>query len=399
MGTLRLFLAFSVLAWHLRPLGYLRLTALDGGIAVISFFIISGFYMSMVISQKYRHLPNGRRRFFVNRFLRIFPLYFVAMVLQQVVFSIDGVKTVFTSTLGYSLPTHLTLIFLNFFKLGQDYWQTFVEVFSTNRTFGTTSTLQSLCTSIFGSNAFVYHPGALLVAQGWSLASELTYYLIAPTIVGLAWYKAGTLGLMSLLIRFAFLIVAGTPYMGSWRTKFFPSIFIFFILGHFAFLLYEKVRDSRYLKVAERLVLLIWGWVIFFAYFNSGFLLGYEYDGWVNWFLYIGVALSVPFLFSLTKDSKLDNFMGEFCYPVYLIHPAVIEIEFQHIHVPPAFHYANIVIGVLSLSYLTIVLVDRPINRIRNRISKYTPVRAEFDQLTAPHQTKLSGSAARGPET
>src|SRR5437879_4725695 len=132
MGTLRLFLAFSVLAWHLRPLGYLRLTALDGGIAVISFFIISGFYMSMVISQKYRHLPNGRRRFFLNRFLRIFPLYFVAMVLQQLVFSIDGVKTVFTSTLDYTVSTHLTLIFMNLFKLGQDYWQTFVEVFSTN---------------------------------------------------------------------------------------------------------------------------------------------------------------------------------------------------------------------------------------------------------------------------
>jgi len=373
MGTLRLFLAFSVLAWHIRPLGYLRLTALDGGIAVISFFIISGFYMSMVISEKYRYLPNGHRRFFLNRFLRIFPLYFIAMVLQQLVFSIDGVKTVFTSTLGYSVITHVTLIVLNLFKVGQDYWQTFVEAFSTNQIVSTAGALQNFCTFIFGSSAFVYHPGALLVAQGWSLASELTYYLLAPAIVGLAWYKASSLGLLSLLTRFAFLLALGSPYMGSWRTKFFPSIFVFFIMGHFAFLLYEKVKNSQYLKMAERLVLLAWTWIVLFAFYNGGFLLGREYDGWTNWGLYLFVGSSIPFLFSLTKNSKLDNFIGEFCYPVYLIHPVIIELEFQHVRVAPTFHYVNIILGVFLLSYLMIVLVDRPINRVRNRISQYIP--------------------------
>ena len=373
MGTLRLFLAFSVLAWHLRPHGYLRLTALDGGIAVISFFIISGFYMSMVISQKYRFLPNGRRRFFLNRFLRIFPLYFVAMVLQQLVFSIDRVKTVFTSTLHYSFTTHVTLIFLNLFKLGQDYWQTFVEVFSTNQTLGATSSLQNFFTAVFGSNAFVYNPGALLVAQGWSLASELTYYLIAPTIVGLAWYKGSTLGLMSLIVRFMFFIFLGGQYMGSWRTKFFPSILVFFIIGHFSFLLYEKLKGTHFSKIAGRFFLLVWAWIIAFSFYNGGFLLGYEYDGWLNWCLYLFVGISIPFLFSLTKNSNLDNFLGEFCYPVYLIHPAIIEIEFQHVRVAPAFHYVNIGIGILLLSYLMIVCVDRPINRIRNRISQNAP--------------------------
>src|SRR5690348_4065548 len=97
MGTLRAFLAFSVLAWHIRPAGYDRLTLVDGGVAVLIFFIISGFYMSMVLNEKYLRLENGTRRFFVNRLLRIFPAYLAAMILQQVVFSFHGVKTVFTS--------------------------------------------------------------------------------------------------------------------------------------------------------------------------------------------------------------------------------------------------------------------------------------------------------------
>jgi peptidoglycan/LPS O-acetylase OafA/YrhL len=373
MGTLRLFLAFSVLAWHLRPLGFNRLTAMDGGIAVIAFFIISGFYMSMVISQKYSQLPNGRSRFFINRFLRIFPLYFVAMIFQQAVFSMDRVKTVFTSSLHYSLLTHVTLIFLNLFKLGQDYWQTFVEAFSTNQSLGRSSDLQNLCASIFGSNAFVYNPGALLVGQGWSLASELTYYLIAPVIVSLAWYKASALGLASLLVRLAFLFVLGGPFMGSWRAKFFPSIFVFFILGHFAYLLYEKIKGSRTLRVGETFFLISWACIICFAFYNSGFLLGYEYDGWINWMFYIFVTISIPFLFSLTKNSKLDNFIGEFSYPVYLIHPAIIQLEIQHVQASRAVHYINIVVGILLVSYLIIVIVDRPINKIRDRISRRIP--------------------------
>jgi peptidoglycan/LPS O-acetylase OafA/YrhL len=264
------------------------------------------------------------------------------------------------------------LIFLNFFKFGQDYWQTFVEAFSTNQTLGITSALQRVCTAIFGSNAFVYNPGALLVAQGWSLASELTYYLLAPLVVGLAWYYASALGLASLGIRFAFLFAMGGAFMGSWRTKFFPSIFVFFILGHFAYLLYEKVKKSKYIRVGERIFLACWAGIIGFSFYNSGFLLGYEYDGWVNWTLYIFVALSVPFLFSATKESKLDAFIGEFSYPVYLIHPAIIELEFQHVRVPPAVHYVGVVTGVLLISYLMIVIVDRPINRLRDQISKHT---------------------------
>src|SRR5262249_17209688 len=159
MGTLRLFLAFSVLAWNLRPHGFERLTAMDGEIAIIAFFIISGFYRSRVISQKYSQLPNGRSRFFINRFLRILPLYFVATIFQHAVFSMDRVKTVFTSSLHYSLLTHVTLTFVNLLELGQDYWQTFVEAFATDETVGNSSVLQNVYMSIFGSTAFVYHPG------------------------------------------------------------------------------------------------------------------------------------------------------------------------------------------------------------------------------------------------
>ncbi|MBM4262161.1 MAG: hypothetical protein FJ145_12120 [Deltaproteobacteria bacterium] len=146
-------------------------------------------------------------------------------------------------------------------------------------------------------------------------------------------------------------------------------IFVFFILGHFAFLLYEKIKTAPHINFGERFFAAAWAVIIAFSFYNGGFLLGYEYDGWVNWCLYLFTTLSIPYLFPLTRDSKFDNFLGEFSYPVYLIHPVIIQFEFQHVAVPAALHYVNIIIDVFLLSYLMIRWIDRPINKIRARIS------------------------------
>lgn len=71
MGTLRFLLAISVYLVHSHDLwGGIRFV--KAGIAVEAFFIISGFYMALILSEKY--LGNtGYRLFYINRFLRLFP--------------------------------------------------------------------------------------------------------------------------------------------------------------------------------------------------------------------------------------------------------------------------------------------------------------------------------------
>ena len=52
MGTIRFLLAVSVVVFHAkRPL--LGLTLVEGTVAVQLFFIISGFYMALVLTEKY----------------------------------------------------------------------------------------------------------------------------------------------------------------------------------------------------------------------------------------------------------------------------------------------------------------------------------------------------------
>ena len=84
MGLLRLLLAISVITTHCGPcLGF---SPLGGVEAVQTFFMISGFYMAMILTEKYRG-PGSYRSFLINRFLRIYPLYWIALILTLIAWS------------------------------------------------------------------------------------------------------------------------------------------------------------------------------------------------------------------------------------------------------------------------------------------------------------------------
>src|SRR5688572_272316 len=80
MGFLRFILAASVVAEHSTPIFGLSLTG--GLLAVKLFFIISGFYMALILDTKYVSQVNRYWLFITNRFLRIYPCYFVVLGLS-----------------------------------------------------------------------------------------------------------------------------------------------------------------------------------------------------------------------------------------------------------------------------------------------------------------------------
>src|SRR5262245_49983460 len=90
MGAIRLFLALVVAFDHLRSsllipahhdiwAGYAL--GLNAGYAVMFFYIISGFLMSMVLSEKYTSDAAGTRQFYWSRFIRIFSLFWPLVLL------------------------------------------------------------------------------------------------------------------------------------------------------------------------------------------------------------------------------------------------------------------------------------------------------------------------------
>src|SRR5580658_9352582 len=73
MGILRVYLALCVITAHSTPALPWHLH--DPHQAVEIFYIISGFYMALILSNGY---PTTKQ-FYVSRFLRIFPAYFIVL--------------------------------------------------------------------------------------------------------------------------------------------------------------------------------------------------------------------------------------------------------------------------------------------------------------------------------
>src|SRR5579884_1438107 len=72
MGILRVYLALCVIAAHATSNGLPR-SLHSGKEAVQIFYLISGFYMALVLSSRY----DAPKAFYLSRFLRIFPTYWI----------------------------------------------------------------------------------------------------------------------------------------------------------------------------------------------------------------------------------------------------------------------------------------------------------------------------------
>jgi peptidoglycan/LPS O-acetylase OafA/YrhL len=82
MGLIRVLLALAVVDFHAVRFAssphFLNLPWINGGVAVQSFFVISGFYMALILSGKYA--GRGVFVFYRARFLRLYPAYWIVAI-------------------------------------------------------------------------------------------------------------------------------------------------------------------------------------------------------------------------------------------------------------------------------------------------------------------------------
>ncbi len=74
MGILRILLAISVVLAHSSSI--FGFSLVGGQIAVQAFYIISGFYMALILNEKYIGANNSYKLFISNRFLRLYQIDF-----------------------------------------------------------------------------------------------------------------------------------------------------------------------------------------------------------------------------------------------------------------------------------------------------------------------------------
>lgn len=344
MGVLRFLLAMAVVCAH-TPFG----TQFTGGrVAVQTFFMVSGFYISLILHTTY----NDKALFWSNRILRLMPSYYVVALLTLVSVLVFDVAVYSRFEDFAQLPdaAKLFLVLTNALLFFQDITM-FLGVSNGNLHF---------VTNFANSTPPLYH--YLLVPQAWSLGIELSFYLIAPFALRLSDRKLYFLLAASFAVRAA-LYVYGLR-LDPWNYRFFPSELAFFIIGALSQRYYEKYRHwlrKANLRLGPVVVVGVWAFTASFAHIPvSKTLLMVVY--------FAIVAMALPLLFETTRKSRIDRHIGELSYPIYLSHMLVISC-LQSLWKGPlnnAFGFSACIITI-GLSLLIYFLVDKPVGLIRER--------------------------------
>jgi peptidoglycan/LPS O-acetylase OafA/YrhL len=354
LGTVRFLLALAVVCAHVGKLPYsIQLGSL---LAVQGFYIISGFLIALVWTNKYQQLPNGRFLFYSNRAARIYILYWGVLILAIVVALVT--KWVTHDYPGYfgSRPRGLLLytVFTNIFIFGSSwaYWLGFDG--------------SLYFTKDFTAEAYPVW-GTMILTPAWTLDLELSFYLLAPFLVGLRLRYILSIIAASLIARFSWYAMGHN--VDPWNYRFFPFEIGLFMLGVAAYRVSSTVAwqpSSTILKIAFAALV--------------GSILGYNLLGLPHRsfgsfvYLFIFAAL-IPYIFALTRTWKIDRFLADMSFPLYLVHwPVWIFIRDKFS--PPWPEYPGIVPAIASVAaaVLLVIFVERPVERWRQ--SRITPAKA-----------------------
>lgn len=340
MGAIRLYLAVVVVLDHLRviiiqPAGlnfskYLKL-GMTAGFAVMFFFIISGFLISTALAEKYPPTWRGTVEFYKSRFVRIFSLYWPAVILFLVVLSPYARDQFATESAGD--------LFTRLFLIGADWRISFADYPQE-------------------------HWGAMFfgLRQAWTLGPELSFYLLAPFLLRSP--LAFLVVLVATIATRAYL-VAVYGYHPVWTYYFLPATFVFFQAGAVA-----RFAGSRLPMLRMPII-------------GIGCLVGAlacllypaepVWDSSAFWIAAILFAISLPGIFEATKSNTALNWLGSLSFPVYLLHLMVIILAsdaglFAHL---PRNSSVIILVGVsivLVVAILANWLIERPTAHLMRRV-------------------------------
>jgi peptidoglycan/LPS O-acetylase OafA/YrhL len=365
MGLLRIYLALCVIVGHSGPLAPFEW--FDAILAVKVFFVISGFYMELVLTKKY----SDSLSFYANRFLRIFVPYWICLAFVAVVclasrmgtgdaltmrYYFDGLHRN-NSTLGFCLGalSNVTLFFQDSIAFLQDKAGNGISIVKTIR--GNSHPLSNY----------------LLLPQCWSVGLELLFYLCVPFLHRL---KTPVLCIVigsSLFARILAYEGAGLVH-DPWSHRFFLFELAFFVAGMLScriyiqmekrdFIRYVGSKGSGTLKFMIGLLLLVILIALDRCFVSQASAVNHHYAVFGTPVIAAGM---MPFLFILTKANVLDRFIGELSYPVYLVH--FITVSYLNAKgVDRIFQAEATVMISIAISVILYLTVIKPLDALRHK--------------------------------
>lgn len=339
MGIMRVVLAISVVLAHSTPIA--GITLLGGRTAVECFFVISGFYMMLVISGKYARLGSRIWPVFItSRLARLYPVYALIAIATVAAGLLSGPSALLDRFSELSPIGALQVGLANITLIGQDLL-TFTVVRDGSAQFAADALLSA-------------HRGAgyLVVPQAWSLSIELLFYIVAPWLLRRSTLTLVIVGGASLGVKIA---IGAAMLPDPWSYRFFPAELVYFLAGALAFKLLSSHLNGRTRLGPVVLAICL---VAFLAYPSASApeALAVVFP--------LALACVIPLVFEWSKRSVVDRRIGDLSYPLYLVH-LLVQMTLLSFGVRDT----GLVLTVVSLAAAAamVVIVDHPLERLRQR--------------------------------
>jgi len=332
-GILRYLLALMVVQTHLW-----KAAPWAGNYAVFTFFVLSGYLMTLVLHERYSFGPKGVVRFIANRALRIYPPYWIVLLLAAYA-AYRAPHIAAAVHRHYALPATDVLWLKNILIIGAD------------------------------------HPTkSTLVIPAWSLHIELVFYGLMA--LGLSrnraavflWFAAG---------------LAYTVYMASlhptehqfWYYRYFPpqAGSLAFSAGAAVYYLHDRVsvRPATAFAVTGLAAAFMAGAGLIWSDIDALYLQGF-YISIILGFLAV-LALAGVDASSLPGPLRsIDRLLGDLSYPIFLCHVPVAAIVLRLYGNGLYPNTVRFFIVSLAASHLMAVaihgVIERPLGRLRDAV-------------------------------
>lgn len=317
LGTYRLILAIAVALSHI---GY-RIGGLNPGvIAVVGFYLVSGYVMAGLLQRRYPSIKQAPG-FYLDRAARLLPQYLFYAALTLVWFI-----AIAPQHTNLSLDYHLSRL------------PTYIDAFNN--------------LTIVPLNYYMWNASDrfTLLPPAWSLGAEIQFYLLTPLILCIprCYLPVGLIALTTYALA-----VFGKINSDWFGYRLLPGVLIFFLLGAALQTLHQQQRliTARWLVGISLLVVLLLGWL---AGQHGSLHQPYNRE------TLLGLALALPILHILARQprSTWDDTAGDISYGVFLNHFLLYWAIF-----PSGVSLSRLPIFILSsmlLAWLTQRLLERP---------------------------------------
>jgi peptidoglycan/LPS O-acetylase OafA/YrhL len=325
--------------------------------AVDVFIILCGFVITYLLYSR----PQPYGQFMIGRFFRIYPVYLVCLLLGF-------------STVGF------TSFLLNHASWRETpYFQAWLSPAATAQSTRPISHLLTHLTLLFGVIPEKIMPKAstTLLAPAWSITLEWQYYLLAPLLARLVFFRASWV-LLGLVGASSFI------FSHFWSDSFLPIKLPLFLVGIGSFHLYIHARrqqmSSRFITfsmliIVASIVSISWHWMaltVWTLVFGCLILDANDCQSDVFWGRWLGGLRKL-----LLKPALQE--LGKISYPLYLIHwPIIILLMFGLIHWQPDITSTRALIimlfvglpVILGAAFLLHQFIEAPMMKFGKRFSQ-----------------------------